>query len=116
MYFFLFFYYSFLTLGSLFRLQSSNNKFLFAIAGLCSPSCAAFGIKIWAAAASPSKPGYTMALSPCRVTLELSRVGIKKPEPLQLQFYLVMLLITRISKGNPYAVRGCSGLGQGCKY
>ena len=74
------------------------------------------GITIWAAAASSGKPGYTMALSPCGVPLKLSRVGIMMPEPLQLQFYLVMLLMTRISKGNPYAVRGCSGLGQGCQY
>ena len=66
------------------------------ITGLCSPSCVAFGIKVWATTASPGKPGYTMALSPCGVTLELSRVGIKKHEPLQLQFYLVILLVTWI--------------------
>ena len=69
--------------------------FPFVITGLCSPSCAAFGI-VWVAAASPGKPGYTMALSPYGVTLELSRVGIKKLEPLQLQFYLVILLVTWI--------------------
>ena len=74
------------------------------------------GVTIWAAAVGSGNPGYTMALSPCGVPLKLSRVGIMMPEPLQLQFYLVMLLITRISKGNPYAMRGCSGLGQGCKY
>ena len=74
------------------------------ITGLCSPSCAAFGIKVWEIVVSPNKPGYTMALSPCGVTLELSRVGIKNPEPLQLQFYLVIHLVTRISRRNPYVV------------
>ena len=104
----------FLSLSFYCKLQSFNNKiFPFYLQVLRSPSCTAFGKKIWEAATSPSKPGCTMAFSPCGVPLELSRVGIMMHEALRLQFYLVIHLVIRISRINPYAVRGCSDLGRG---
>ena len=103
-----------LSLSFNFKLQSINIKiFPLFLQVLRSPLCTAFGLKIWAAAASPGKPGCTMAFSPCGVPLELSRVGIMMPEPLRLQFYLVIHLVTRVSRKNSYAVQGCSGLGRG---
>ena len=62
--------------------------------------------RIWAAATRPGKLGYAMALSPCKVPLELSRVGTRGPKPLRLQFALLICLFVRLEEETPTLCEG----------